>query len=301
MNGVWAFLALGLLLPWLVRLSAPRGWARPRAGQVLLLSACAATWITVGTYAARREGEIQGLAPFALVTILGMIVVEVCLLLRPRRLGSDAGGPADPDEAAEPAESPLSPEAEQLLSRALRLEETPVEQLMTPRERVLTAEARLTASEVLAVMLASGRTRMVVVEGSIDRILGIAHAKDLVPLVLEGRSAEPVRRHLRRLLRVPRRVSARRLLEEFRRNRVTIGAVADVRGRTLGVVTLRDVFQFIGAGRLGDEDERDVEEDGGDLLSGLRAGDDADAVPGDGVVRGGRAAPGVSDVGEVAT
>ena len=246
MNPVWIFLLLGLVLPWIIRWISPRGWARPGPRNVMLLSAAAAAWIAVASDLSRSEASVRELGPFTLVVLLGLATVEGCLLLRTRRYGTEGDAMGDPDDSAgAEIEMPLSREAERLLQRALGLEATPVEGLMTPRDQVLTAQGGLTTGEVLEEMLRTNRTRVVVVEGSLDRILGIAHAKDLVPLVLEGRSSEPVRRHLRRLLRVPRRVSTRRLIEEFRRNRVTIGAVADVRGRTLGLVALTDVFQFI--------------------------------------------------------
>jgi CBS domain containing-hemolysin-like protein len=245
-NPVWIFLFLGLVLPLVIRRVSPQGWARPGPRNVVLLSAPAAAWLAVASDLSRSEASVRELGPYTLIVLLGLVTVEGSLLLRRRRYGTEGDGLGDPDEVSgEVVETPLSPEAERLLERALGLEEIPVERLMTPSDRVLTAEGGLTAGEVLEEMLRTNRTRVVVVEGSLDRILGIAHAKDLVPLVLEGRNSEPVRRHLRRLLRVPRRVSARRLLEEFRRNRVTIGAVADVRGRTLGVVALNDVFRFI--------------------------------------------------------
>ncbi|MEZ4650571.1 MAG: CBS domain-containing protein [Candidatus Eisenbacteria bacterium] len=260
---VWVFLALGLVSPFLIRAVAPRGWAKPRPMNVMMLAASASAWIAVGAYAGRADGGLSEHGPFLVVLFVGMVIVEGCLLLRPSRWRSGEGDIGEVDEGnGTNGEEPLSPEAEQLLQRALGLEDTSVEELMTHRDHVLTVQGGLTAGEVLEEMRRSSRTRIVIVEGTLDRILGIAHAKDLVPLVLEGRGSEPVRRHLRRLLRVPRKLSARRLLEEFRRNRVTLGAVADVRGRTLGIVSLTDVFHFIadvsasqsGAGVVGNGD-----------------------------------------------
>ena len=252
MSLVWVFLALGLVSPFVIRAISPRGWARPCATNVMLLAAAASAWIAVGAYVGRADGGLSEHGPFLVVLFVGMVIVEGCLLLRPSRWRSGSVDMGEVDEVAGTnGEEPLSPEAELLLQRALGLEDTSVEQLMTHRDQVLTVQGGLTAGEVLEEMRRSGRTRVVIVEGTLDRILGIAHAKDLVPLVLEGRGSEPVRRHLRRLLRVPRKVSARRLLEEFRRNRVTLGAVADVRGRTLGIVSLTDVFHFIADGAGG--------------------------------------------------
>lgn len=166
----------------------------------------------------------------------------------------------------------LSAEGEALLVRVLALDSLPVEAIMTHRERVVAVDGTVSLAEAVERMRACGRARLpVIVDGSLDRILGVVHAKDLVPVVVEGGTASPLRRHVRRCLLVPRDQSVARLLADFRRNRVHFGIVADPLGHTLGLVTMGDVFAH---------------------LSGRRANGSADeAEPGDVARQGARGEP----------
>lgn len=140
----------------------------------------------------------------------------------------------------------MSGEALALLHRIQGLDRVTVDSIMTPRERIFAIDDTLPARAALERMRQVKHTRLLVVTGdSLDRILGVVHAKDLVPLLLEADPKESVRRHLRRWLRVAQGQSVARLLEEFRRGRVHIGVVGDPLGRTLGLVTLGDIFRYI--------------------------------------------------------
>ncbi len=140
----------------------------------------------------------------------------------------------------------LPREAEVLLNRILGLTSLPLESIMTARDGIVFVDGSLPADRALKRMAETRRSRIpVMADGSPDRILGVVHAKDLVPLVLEDSRKAPVRNYLRRWLRVPRGQSAAQLLEDFRRNRAHVGIVGDSLGRTQGLVTLGDIFRYI--------------------------------------------------------
>lgn len=142
--------------------------------------------------------------------------------------------------------APFPPQAEVLLNRILGLASLPLESIMTGRDRIVFVDGSLTADRALMRMAETRRSRLpVTADGSPDRILGVVHAKDLVPLVLADSRKAPVRSYLRRWLRVPRGQSAAQLLEDFRRNRAHVGVVGDAMGRTQGLVTLGDIFRYI--------------------------------------------------------
>lgn len=165
----------------------------------------------------------------------------------PEETGLDDDG-AD-TEGEEDAEQAFSPEGISLLRRIQGLESVAVEAIMTPREGVIHVDENLSAEATLERMRQTGRSRLLVTSGgSLERIMGIVHAKDLVPLLAETDGKEPVRRHLRRWLRVAQGESVARLLDDFRRGRVHVGVVGDPLGQTLGVVTLRDVQRYIAGG-----------------------------------------------------
>jgi CBS domain containing-hemolysin-like protein len=115
---------------------------------------------------------------------------------------------------------------------------------------VAAVDRTVSLADAVERMRASGRARLpITVDGSLDRILGVVHAKDLVPIVVDGGIASPLRRHVRRCLRVPRDQPVARLLADFRRNRVHFGIVIDPLGRTLGLVTMGDVFAHLAGTR----------------------------------------------------
>jgi CBS domain containing-hemolysin-like protein len=142
-------------------------------------------------------------------------------------------------------DEPLPAEARLLLRRILRLEQVTVEEILTPRDRIVFADSTEPLATALRRMRSTGRSRLPVAAGSPDRVLGVLHAKDLFPLVLGGERPASQRRHLRRYLSVPQGQSAARLLEDFRQHRVHIGLVSDPLGATTGLVTVTDVFRFL--------------------------------------------------------
>lgn len=220
--------------------------------------------VLLAALAGHRQGHPSwDHSTIVLVMIAGATWVEAVFLSgirihhrqtpRRRAAGGDVGSPGA--ARAGGIESPgasgeLSAEGEALLLRVLALESLPVESIMTPRERVAAVDGTVSLADAVERMRASGRARLpITVDGSLDRILGVVHAKDLVPIVVDGGIASPLRRHVRRCLRVPRDQPVARLLADFRRNRVHFGIVIDPLGRTLGLVTMGDVFAHLAGTR----------------------------------------------------
>jgi CBS domain containing-hemolysin-like protein len=226
-----------------------------------VLAVSSAFWIALAWNATvpGEAGEPWDAALFFLVALAGVVWVEGCLLVggqgwmgEPREGGTRAER-SEPDMGDErEEESPELPrEARELLARVLALADVPVESIMTPRDALVSVEAGSSVEQTLVRMRETGRTRVLVVEGSVDRILGVAHAKDLARLAASGETARPVRGLARRLLRLPQHVETKRLIEEFRQARVSIGVVGDARGRTLGLVTRGDLFRYVASGSRG--------------------------------------------------
>jgi hypothetical protein len=142
--------------------------------------------------------------------------------------------------------SDLPPQAKALLARIQGLDQVPVDALMTPRERIISIDGIESAVTALEQMRLHGRSRLLVVGGgSLDRVLGVVHAKDLIALSAERAGRTAVQGHLRRCLRIASGQSMARLLDDFRQGRVHVAIVADPLGQTLGLITLRDLFQHI--------------------------------------------------------
>jgi CBS domain containing-hemolysin-like protein len=131
-----------------------------------------------------------------------------------------------------------------------KLDDTRVSSIMTPRPDmfVLKADRSVNVDELLA----SGHSRIPIVEGGIDNVIGILNIRDL--LAARGTEITPTR--LRELARephfVPENVTVDSLLHTFRERREHIAVVIDEYGGVAGLVTLEDVLEEI-VGEIIDE------------------------------------------------
>jgi len=140
---------------------------------------------------------------------------------------------------------------------------------MVPRSQMTTIKACQSPREFLPAVIEAAHSRYPVIGESIDEVLGILLAKDLLPLVLE---ADCERFNLKEVLRpatfVPESKRLNVLLREFRANRNHMAIVIDEYGGVSGLVTIEDVLEQI----VGDiEDEHDVDDDS--FIKPLPSGD----------------------------
>lgn len=88
-------------------------------------------------------------------------------------------------------------------------------------------------------------------DGSLDRVVGVIHAKDIVPIDMSQPGTHALRGLMRRCLFIYRETSASNLLEVFRAQHAHLAVVVDDYGRTLGLVTRTDLFRHL-MGRTGE-------------------------------------------------
>lgn len=174
---------------------------------------------------------------------------------------------------AEATKSGIIEESERaIISGVVRLADRPVREVMTPRTEVDWIEASSTPNEIREALLATKHTRLPVAEGSVDEIIGVVQARDIVSALFEGRSLD-----LRELMRpapiVPDQVDAMDALEALRESEVPMALVHDEYGHFEGIMTPLDLMITIAGEFVSDQDfdtdppfvERD---DGSWLLSG---------------------------------
>ncbi|MCA9562173.1 MAG: HlyC/CorC family transporter, partial [Myxococcales bacterium] len=116
-----------------------------------------------------------------------------------------------------------------------------------------------TLDEVLACIVEAGHSRVPVFSDTIDEIVGIFYAKDLLQYFMSGadRDSFELRNFLREPVFVPVSKKVDQLLSEFRERRMHIAIAVDEFGGTAGVVTLEDIIEeFFGE----IQDEHDNEE-----------------------------------------
>jgi CBS domain containing-hemolysin-like protein len=140
-----------------------------------------------------------------------------------------------------------------LLSSALELAARPVHTVMVPRDRIVAVEREATVAEVLDVMNASGHSRVLVQDSSIDQVVGFIHAKDLLDAT-GPRTTQPLGDDLVRVVpAIEEETSLEGALALMRGSRRHLAVVRQgARQRTVGLVTLEDVLEVL-VGDLIDE------------------------------------------------
>ena len=239
------------------------------AGAVLL-----GTFVTVAlSSAARRVGAARpeavalALAPgVSLVTALLAPVARVAGLA----VAPLAGGPGRftlPQPPVEEVERALKAHARsgdpadrtsELIHRVLEFRQKVARDIMVPRTAVMAVDVETPVPEIIRRLAEEGHSRVPVFEESLDKVVGILHARDLVPLL-----AHPEVIVLRDLLRpptfVPWSTPVQALLRSMQRKHQHMMIVVDEYGGVMGVVTLEDVLEEI-VGEI--RDEWDADESG---------------------------------------
>ena len=135
----------------------------------------------------------------------------------------------------------LEPLEQVRLHRALRLGLRTARQLMVPRDRLAAVEASTPFEDVLRLVATSPYSRLPVYRGTLDRVIGILHTKDVVFDYIGERPRASIATLLRPIVRVRETMPADRLLAFMRDRRSHHALVEDDDGRISGLITLEDV------------------------------------------------------------
>jgi putative hemolysin len=156
-------------------------------------------------------------------------------------------------------EGVLEAEEEQMIHAVIELGERRVHEVMVPRIDIVGMEAEVDLETAVDQIIEGGHSRLPVWEGSVDQVLGILYAKDLLPFLKAASGERPsVRALLRAPVFVPESMTIDDLLHELQRRKVHIAIVLDEYGGTAGLVTIEDLLEEI-VGEI--QDEYDEEEE----------------------------------------
>lgn len=153
----------------------------------------------------------------------------------------------------------IDSDALKIMEGALHVGDMQVREIIIPRAQMDVIKAELPLGKLLPKIIETAHSRYPVVGETLDEVIGILLAKDLLPQILEGQADTfDIRPLLRPAVFVPESKRLNVLLREFRENRNHMAIVIDEYGGVAGLVTIEDVLEEI----VGDiEDEYDVEED----------------------------------------
>lgn len=150
------------------------------------------------------------------------------------------------------AEGVMDPAEEQLLRSVIEFGDTLVREVMVPRIDMAAFEIATPLPEVLAAVVRRRHSRWPVYRESIDHVVGILHAKDLLQFWQRGERDAPLATLVRPVIFVPENQRISVLLREFKKRRTHLAIVLDEFGGTAGLVTVEDLVEEI-IGEVADE------------------------------------------------
>ena len=144
------------------------------------------------------------------------------------------------EEAVIPEES----EELRMIRGVLRMDSVKVREIMVPRVDILSISAESTIAQVADLMKAEGGHSKIPVFGdSIDDIVGIAYARDILSALDENVSPQSTVRNLvRKSLHVPESQSLEKFLREIQEQSTSVAMVVDEYGGISGLITVTDLI-----------------------------------------------------------
>jgi CBS domain containing-hemolysin-like protein len=152
----------------------------------------------------------------------------------------------------------INEEENAMIRSILALRDTVVREIMLPRTGMACVSVESEVSEVLEAVIGCGHSRLPVYQGTIDNIVGLIYAKDLLRYWGCADSAIELKSIIRPPFFVPETKNLEALLHDFKKRRVHMAVVIDEYGGTAGLVTIEDLLEQI----VGDiQDEYDLEQE----------------------------------------
>ncbi|HEU5251507.1 MAG TPA: hemolysin family protein, partial [Thermoanaerobaculia bacterium] len=151
----------------------------------------------------------------------------------------------------------LEKEEEKLLMSIVDFGDTRVREVMTPRTDVVFIDVGSSLTVLADLFVESKYSRIPVVRGSIDRVVGIVHVKDLLETIRKGSSGR-IADLVREAYFVPETKKVSELLREFQRRHLYMAIVVEEYGGVSGLVTVEDLLEEI-VGEISDEHEDERE------------------------------------------
>lgn len=226
--------------------------------------------ITPKTFAAKRAEDIA-LKISGTLNSLGIImlpIIKVLNLLSSFIIRLFGGTPPENPYITEEElrmlvnvgqeEGTIDPDEREMIDSIFEFDDTLVREVMVPRIDIIAVNVNDTIDNLLNIIVDVGHSRIPVYEHTVDNIIGVIYAKDLLKPLQNGRKEDPsIIKLMRTAYYVPESKKVRDLFEELRKEKVHMAIVLDEYGGTAGLVTIEDLIEEI----MGDiQDEFDREE-----------------------------------------
>lgn len=140
----------------------------------------------------------------------------------------------------------------ELIKNVFDFNERVVKNIMVPRTKISGVELTSPREDVIDKIIREGYSRLPVYDEIMDKIIGIIHAKDILPLVASGNQHWTLNDIIRKPYFVTETKKINDLMSELQSNRIQIAIVLDEFGGTAGMVTLEDIVEEL-VGEIQDE------------------------------------------------
>lgn len=138
----------------------------------------------------------------------------------------------------------LSEEERKMLHRIFEFGDTKVSDVMVPRDSIVAINAKASPDDLLDIFAEQGHARLPVYESSVDNIIGVIYARDLLYILRDKQLFL-----LQDLIHPPYLASGKtrvnELLREFQARKIQLAIVVDDKNKAVGLVTLEDLIEEI--------------------------------------------------------
>lgn len=196
----------------------------------------------------------------ALLMAIGRLLLAPMGLLdaaKPRTEAENAGQIRDLVESAN--SSGALEESKELIESIFTFGDTRVHEIMVPRPDIAALPIECNAAAAIALFEKSGLSRLPLYEGSIDRVAGILHVKDVLACLGRGEWDFQPRSMLRQPLFLPESQKIDDALATMRAQKNHLAFVMDEFGGTAGLLTVEDILEEL-VGEIADEHDRKEED-----------------------------------------
>jgi CBS domain containing-hemolysin-like protein len=153
-------------------------------------------------------------------------------------------------------EGSLGEERADMIQSVLDLDNTVVEDIMTPRVDCVMIDVNDSIEKLEGVFIETGYTRIPVYQEDKDKVIGKVHFKDLMQAMFTGNKGQIVD-YVTEILYVPETMTVDKLIAELQRNQQHIAVVTGEYGGTAGIVTMEDALEEL-VGEIFDEHDEET-------------------------------------------
>ncbi|MGC8460929.1 MAG: hemolysin family protein [Candidatus Dormibacteria bacterium] len=207
-----------------------------------------------------------GFLTVVLRPIVGGLTAVGTLVVRVATRGNDVRGPFITEDQLKvlldvgQQEGVVQEEERAMIHGILEMTDKSVRECMIPRIDVIGIESDKNVKDVIALIIEYGHSRIPIYEDTIDNIIGVVYAKDLLQHGIRSDTDISLKELSRKPYFTPESKHVGELLHEMQSRSVHIAIVVDEYGGTAGIITIEDVIEEI-VGPIRDEYDTEEVED----------------------------------------